>query len=364
MAALPLLAVPVLIAGTSPAAGGAPHVVREWKTPQSGWLYILDHDLSSQEGQVLLVDPERGAIMGRVAAGAHSDMLLSPDGKRLYVVGILEKGIDAFSVIDTESGRTLYSFPVQNRWVPIVAEAPTMAISPDGHWLYLLKLRSITRSDHESKVAVFDTAEGVFLPKEAVVPQCVSVSLLASPGNRGVHALCQDRHRVYFLQQTPAGLRQAGPPLPLYHEVLTATLSATGDLIAMARDGRMQEIDSNSGRVRVLQDKPLADTWIPAREVVRSPDGSKLYVAIGQLAEKSAGKASEILALDAARGERLGTLRTSLSFWSLAISPDGQTLYAVDPDTKSILVINTTTFQETGRLEEVGVGPFRAYVAP
>jgi YVTN family beta-propeller protein len=346
-----------------------------WQTPQRGWLYVMDYNsaLSGSDGQVLLVDPINGHVVGRLIVGSVPDMVLSPNGKRLYVASILNTG-DTLAVIDTINGAVLQSVPIHDRAkYTSMPGAPMIAISPDGLWVYLLKMRTISRLHDEFTVASFDVARGVFLPDEAVVPGCVSGLIFPSPDSQHIRVLCRGSNDVHFLLQTQSGLQALPPPFPLRSPgelqmiPTTGALSPKGNILAFGShaDGILEvlEIEVGTGPAgRVLAQ--LSDNWVPARGVAQSPDLGRLYVAVGQVSKRSTGKAESVLILDARTGQELKRWRTNHSFWSLAISPDGQRLYQVDHESQTIFEFDTTTYQEVRTINGIGRTPSRIVVAP
>jgi len=347
----------------------------EWQTPHPGWLYVMDYNsgLSGSNGHVLLVDPNNGHVVGRLIVGSVPEMVLSPNGKRLYVASILNTG-DTLAVIDTTNGAIVQSVPVHHRaQYKAMPDTPMIAISADGLWVYILKMRNISRLHDEFSLASFDVARGVFLPDEAVLPGCVSGLIFPSPNSQQIQVLCRGSNDVHFLLQTQNGLQALPPPFPLRSinevEVIPATgaLSPEGNILAIGSHAggvlEVLEIDVGAGPLgRVLAQLP--DNWVPARGVAQSPDLEKLYVAVGQVSKRSTGKAGSVLILDARTGQEFKRWRTNHSFWSLAISPDGQLLYQVDPESQTIFEFDTTTYQEVRTINGIGMVPSRIVVAP
>src|SRR6266478_7369761 len=76
-----------------------------WEVPRSNWLYVLDYvndPAGDASGQVLVIDPQ-GQVHGRIITGFTPDIVLSPDGTRLYLASKDSVG-DTLSVIDTATG--------------------------------------------------------------------------------------------------------------------------------------------------------------------------------------------------------------------------------------------------------------------
>jgi DNA-binding beta-propeller fold protein YncE len=110
--------------------------------------------------------------------------------------------------------------------------------------------------------------------------------------------------------------------------------------------------------------RPLSAGYIPTRDVTLSPDGTKLYIGRGNHIKRSTGEVDQILVTDTSSGRRLKTILTSRPFWNLALSRDGNTLYAISALTRSLILIDTSSYQEVGTIENIGKGPTRAIVVP
>lgn len=221
-------------------------------------------------------------------------------------------------------------------------------------------------------VATFDTAQEVFLTKEAPVPRCISGVLLPSPSDMQVQVLCGGTNSVHFLQPASGGAATLSSSLQLPPGIDKRRLSVStgirftnGGSFAIMKDGRILEIDGNAKKVaRISVNNWLADKWVPERDVHSSPDGTRLYVAVGRLADRSTGKAYEIHVFDTKTWQLLKTITTSRSYWNIAISHDGLYLYAIDPDSQSLSVIDTTHDREIKTISGIGSSPVRAVVAP
>ncbi|MCI0627261.1 MAG: hypothetical protein L0387_37385 [Acidobacteria bacterium] len=346
-----------------------------WEKPRSGWLYVL------HATGVLLLDPESGQVKGRIQAGRAPEMALSPDGGRLY----LASG-DQLSVIDTAYGEPLQTVGLRYRWeYKVWPERPVMAVSPDGRWLYISKMLP-GRGDAANArytVATFDTTAGAFLPEEAQIAKGYGTVLIPSLG--GFQILHMRTNEVRFLQLAPSGAIAEMTTLPLperssadveiqlglargggFWNVRDGLLLPDGHtLITIMGDGRMQEVDVNSKKIsRILVKDGLPDRWVPWRRPVCTPDGSKLYMAVGRLATRTTGMVEEILVIDTKTGQQLATIATSLPFLSLAMSPDGQYLYAPTLQASSLLVIDAVKYREMRVIKDVGSMPALAVYAP
>ena len=130
-------------------------------------------------------------------------------------------------------------------------------------------------------------------------------------------------------------------------------------------DGRILVTDRGARQItRTVEPGRPPDKWVPHGAVTLSPDGSRLYVGLGPLADRSQHVADEILVVDTSTWQRLGSITTSQAFWSLTVSQDGRYLYAISPQGQRILRIDTFTYLEESAITAVGQTPALAIVNP
>jgi len=180
-------------AGRWPLQSAPPDLVLPGVKPPSGWLYVLDPNNAAKESEIVLLDPTLGRVMGAFRSGQLPAMALSPDGTRLYVASRQASG-GAISVIDTASGGVLQTVAAPNLESYVQPVAPAMAMSPDGHWLYVPKRRILGPGSDEYTLATFDTARSRFLPEEAPLPDCTGA--LLEPSQLLVRYRCSARIRT------------------------------------------------------------------------------------------------------------------------------------------------------------------------
>lgn len=378
--------------------------------PQSGWLYVLDSNDMKPESQILLVDPEQGRVVRTFKAAKAPDMALSPDGTRLYIAST-KYGPDGggrkdlLEVIDTASGTVLQTVDSPDRWISTVRVYPSqMAISPDGHWLYIFMVH-ITMDSVSYDLATFDTVQGRFLTKKTPLPYCGTASLLPLPDGQRLNVICYNTNDVRFLKLTAIGM----PVVPTKGdtEVLPAKVSLGLRGVAMhgqrvgpgfispdgstftviMGDGRFFQIDNESRKIlhtsaidsdarknmssdveatNIATNDWLADSWIRYQDAVISPDETKFYVGIGRLAHLHQGIPilDRIVVLDSQTLKRREIIKTTYPFESLALGKDGRYLYAISPEQAAIMVIDTVTQREVRTIYGIGTSPIRAIVAP
>src|ERR1700680_274707 len=82
-----------------PSAWAAPIRVTRWTKPMGGWIYVLDYNNHLEKSQVLLLDPSDGKVKGVVESGSYPQIILSPDGSRLYILSGMPASL---AILDTE----------------------------------------------------------------------------------------------------------------------------------------------------------------------------------------------------------------------------------------------------------------------
>lgn len=361
---------------------------RQGEKPQSGWLYVLDSNKNAHESQVLLVDPEQGRVVRTFKAGHVPDMALSPDGTRLYIAytvmipGQQRKGL--LEILDTSTGTVLQTIDNPDRALfTLHTYLSRMMFSLDGRWLYFVKNRQTSEGDF-FHVATFDTVQGRFLPEKAALPGC-GPQLLPSPVGRRLNVVCTSSNNARFLELNESGdvtssshvsLAQVEVGTDVKKRVGPGFLSSDGSTFKVIMgDGSFYKIDANSRNItqtgaidseaRRANDW-LVGGWIGYQAPMSSPDKTKLYLGIAQITDLLRGRPAfdHIVVLGISAFDRIATIKTSRRFHSLAISKDGRQLYGVDPESASLLVIDTTTSREIRTISDIGVTPILAVVAP
>jgi YVTN family beta-propeller protein len=153
-------------------------------------------------GEVAVLDAETGAASASIATGPHpSELLLSPDGARLFVSNANENTV---SVIDTAVGRvteTISSslFP----GAPPGSTPNSLALSPDGRTLL------VANADNND-VAVIDVAEPGRSRALGFVPVgCYPTSVRYAPD--GAHVYVADGKGSAGSRANPKGPQPIGP---------------------------------------------------------------------------------------------------------------------------------------------------------
>jgi YVTN family beta-propeller protein len=371
----------------------------------SGLLYVVDPNNMQSESRVLVVDPEQGRIVRTYNVGHAPDIALSPDGTRLYIASVLNtssgRGTPVLEVFDTATGRVIQTVRNRDAWVSTLREYPShMAFSPDGHFLFIYKIRVLEEGDYFDYLETFDTRTSRFLREKAPVPHCISANLIPLQDGR-VSATCTGTNDVRFLELTSTGglkpaSKDSSARLPSRVALVTskskafhtnrigpAFVSADGrGLTAIMGDGKFFRIDDASRSIfqaGTIDSESraaasggdtsapdwLSESWIRQQEPAVSPDGTTLYLAIGRLSRLYLADQSfdRIVALDSALN-RVGTITLGHPFFSMAMSKDGRRLYAISPEQASVTVVDTATQRVVRTIYGIGTSPTLVIPAP
>jgi len=121
-------------------------------------------------------------------------------------------------------------------------------------------------------------------------------------------------------------------------------------------DGRIEAMDITTHEiVQTSNDAPLRHRLIMPSSGTMSPDGRLWYLPIA-IPNKGGRAIDQILVFDTQAMSIANVITPVGPFWGLALSPDGQRLYASQLDLKNIMVIDTST-RQTIRVLPIGAKP-------
>jgi hypothetical protein len=322
---------------------------------------VADHLFVVTEGPaaVVRVDSTTGAAATIWRGGHDLDLAVAPDGSRLYITSP-----DQLNVVDANSGATLAIAPTRTRLMRTLTIGPDMALSPSGRFLYWLSYRPTATTD-DMAVATFDTAAGRMLPQEAHLGECQGVRLVPQKTDRQLLAVCGGDSIVHYLQLAEDGSAARNtlipvPPLPIkpagfvrfgrkdrQETFEQAALTLDGrTLLLLKEDGRLTMVGINSfdNPFVVFEPPPPAVRVMPAATGF-SPDGATWYAPVRPPGPAS-GDWLEALPVNAQNGHASHAIASG-PFRSFAVSRDGYSLYAADPEGRAIRVWNAVTGKQT-----------------
>ena len=360
--------------GSTVVSGAAHLLPASWQAPRSGWLYVLDPSQLGPESQVLLVDPGSGTVKGVIRADSDPAMALSPDGRRLYLAS-RRGGTDTLSAIDTASGRVLARAALPFRWGnTLLPTSPSMAVSADGTRLYVRTLQTLASGLDRETVATFETATLRSTTDAVDATGCGASSLLASPPNAvdlvclasgSIRSLSGSSEQVVSLPTVTDSRRDLNGNRFDFGRLAGGARSPDGKTVyGVAQDGRLTVVDSASRLQRRADLGIGTDRWVLPNRVSMSPDGTRLYVGVGLIADRDHGRADRILVVDTSSATVVKTFPSSNAFWTFALSRDGSRLYVAQPETGSIAVIDTATGGSSWSITGLGDTPALVLEAP
>jgi DNA-binding beta-propeller fold protein YncE len=371
----------------APANGGSSTEIESWARPKPGWLYVLDRQPQPGEhaGRIWLVDPENSKVMGSIRTGENPDFALSPDGGRLYVATDSAGGAGDLATIDTIQGAVVHREAIQNR---VVAKGTpsfsSMAVSGDGQVLRM-QINSLGLAETDGyELASFDARTGSMLPGRVHLGNCGYGHFVSFPSADEFVYWCPMTNRIRLIRvdAQSRALQNLDVELPWERRfgVASAFPAPGGRLTTIVRgDGAIFEMDDATQQMTPteVQGGNSLQGRIPPANWPTSPDGSKVYIGYRRNPDNrfyldygrdssvryDSATADEFHMFDTRTWRGLGTIRTTMPFWSATVASDGKSLYALAPRQHSILVIDARTVQQT-RSIDVGGMPALAIAAP
>ena len=370
-------------------------------------LYIVDSDRGSSDSheRLFAVDPERKAIVRTYATGSHPDIALSPDGTRLYVAsesrvpeGPEGAGAGRLDVVDTETGATLASVANPHRWVAMgPLYGSEMALSADGHWLYVHKTMPGPENTVSDFVAIFDTAANKFLPDTISLPQCGASFLVPWPTGRALSVACFVTGDLRTMQFSDQGVPATQLPtiIAIPHDwgrtrLGTVFVSGENEVTVLMTDGKYRRVNVQTGTTvqegEINFSPPLTPPgWyprIPGAEHVpslgRRVIGSRVLESQGRLyvplhrSDLYLRAADAIAVLDAKSLQQEGFFELKSPFlhpsWNLfsdaAVGNGGKRLYLLALERKggTVRVLSLPDGKEIGTIQ--GLGTTLSIVVP
>jgi YVTN family beta-propeller protein len=342
--------------------------VENWTKPQAGWLYVLDArpNVGDTGGHVWLLDPENGKVMGSIHTGNHPDFALSPDGSRLYIASETRVDGARLGIVDTSSGEVFGGEVIYGRITPnIIPAFSTMAVSGDGKFLRILVR---TPDSDSAQLDTINADSGKRMPGLVHLGNCSDGQFVSVPTASRVDVVCPNVKKVHVVRtdEKSRELDNTNGQWPWNHRfgVGTALPSPDGKSVAVVRgDGGVFLMDLVTLTFHSTVAPGGAQEQISQSAWPESPDGSKIYIGNHHSVNAVNANAREIRVYDTTTWKKLSSMKTSIPFWSAAVSGDGKRLYAIAPEQKTILVIDTSTMKEI-RSVSVGAMPALAVAAP
>ena len=290
----------------SPAAGGPLARSVYVATPGDAFYESSVHMIrtGSRGPQTIRTFPARGAPA----------LAVSPDRARLYVVsgyGREDQATEELVAFDVTSGEELMKAALQPE-EPLYRVAsgspsccPTMAVSPDGRWLFLLWVTGGDEGERTFYVGTFDTVEGVLLPEMVPLEGCEPgiQALIPLTEARSLAVVCEASSDVRFLEASESGGLRASArlPLPVAPDAKTdsfgnefqlgrlawAVASADGSsLYVVTLNGHVFVVDLSSRSIVAETSVDIGlDRHVGYGQVGLSDSGEKMYLGVGPISD-------------------------------------------------------------------------------
>ncbi|MFZ3215153.1 MAG: amine dehydrogenase large subunit [Candidatus Acidiferrales bacterium] len=341
-------------------------------TPHTGWLYVVDTRNGDVHSRVLLIDPSDGKVMRSYEAGMYPDIALTPDGSRIYVSSnranantqLLEGFLEVY---DTTSGALVSRIVNPDTMQATMPVYPTrMAMAPSGKYIYMLKNHN-TPETTDFYIAAFDTIDNRFLHDHVSIPECHSV-LLPTTQDLTLYVGCMDSGTVREITLSDS-------TQPLKHALLNVKgfnlVNRWGAMFLgpdekhigfIARDGSGFMLDLSSETTHDLGNTFTGGKLNGLQVALVSRSQDAVYFAAGEPRGKIFDFYDQVVKADLTTLATTTTLTTSVPFFSMALSGDGNTLYTVNPHRATITVVDASSTRELQRLSPIGQTPI--FVVP
>jgi YVTN family beta-propeller protein len=341
--------------GPPPAAPAAPAAPKPPAAPSSGIrLYVSDET----GGNVVVVDPDEGLVVERIAVGKRPRGLkLSRDGSQLLVAlsgspiagpGVDEsklpppdRAADGIGVVDLATHKLVKTHHSGQ-------DPESFDISPDGTRVYV-------SNEDAAEMSVLDLTKEAIVSKVKVGEEPEAVTL--SPDGRVAYVGCEGENLVFAVDTTASkvvgriktGARPRG---------IVFTSDGSTAFVGNENQASITVIDAKGHKAAgTIELPPLDGAPTPPRPMggVLAPDGSRLYFSLG--------RAMAIAVIDPAKKQFVRAFRdVGARPWGIAISADGKKLYTANGSSGDISVVNA----ETGDVEKritTGGSPWGVVIA-
>ncbi|MGH2656858.1 MAG: hypothetical protein ACRDIZ_09235 [Actinomycetota bacterium] len=329
--------------------------------------------------QMVRSGPDGPRVIHTFEALGAPDMALTADGSRLYVLSSdrrLGDELVAFDVATGDVDMTDRLQPVRrvvrvSGW-PIPC-CPTMEVSPDGRWLFLLWVTPGDAGERTFYVATFDTVEGALLPEMMPLEDCEPgiQALVPLPGPRRLAVVCGKGADVRFLEASETGSVAASARLELpevrdVRELPFGPLDFADPAWAVpSSDRRVLYVVRLNGHVSVvdLERRDLVgehridlgpDRHVGYGQVHLSGTGESMFLGLGPMSDgHDVSTATQVMEVDTSTWVELRTVAAQTRFLSFAVTPGADGVYVASTP-KGLFLVDMAT----GRVVEVpGAGP-------
>jgi hypothetical protein len=361
--------------------------------PGTEFVYVLDSNDMRGDAQVFIINPATSTIENKIKAGYAADFALSPDGSRLYVGSVIDKR-GRLDIYEASSGKLQQTVDNGNLGVPTTPRYRShMTFSADGRWLYIFKYNF--REDLYF-IAIFDTNAGAFLPESIPLPGCMNAIVSPSSSNKQqLSVMCTSTNDVRFFDISETGNGTVAAKLPLRLRGRTnraglsigfsSLLSTESGEKAILDYGSFFDIDNKSkmiNRLGIIDSKSrkggfdkspaltgdsedwMGGKWIPFGAAAVSRNKGTIYLGIALVDDfrRSDWTFTTVGLFDTSTLNRLEVIETKHRLYSIALNPEGDRLFGVDPVNKRLVIFDAKTGNELSVVDQLGESPILVLV--
>ena len=340
--------------GSQPSSASPPASATESSTPAMH-IYVSDET----GGNVLVVDPEKGQLVEKIAVGKRPrGIKLSADGRQLYVAlsgspiagpGVDEsklppadRSADGIGVVDLASRSVV-------RKLKSGQDPESFALSPDGKTMYV-------SNEETSEMSVLDVASGDVTRRVKVGEEPEGVTV--RPDGREVYVTSEGDNAVFAVDTSSyavvAKMETAARPRAVVFTPDGATAFVTNE-----NGGAIAVIDAGKHAVTTtIKLTPPPGATVPPRPMgaTLSADARRLFVSLG--------RAKSVAEIDVATRQVVRAMDDiGARPWGIGLSKDGKKLYTANGPSADVSVIDI----ESGKVDRriaVGGSPWGIAVAP
>ncbi len=336
--------------------------------PGEHTIYVIDSHGGELVSQILVVNPDTRQPFAFYRTRSLPELAFSPDGRRMYVADSYLSRVthgephDVLMVYDTTTGKLVQDeveIPKRLLYKGFPQGHSDLFLSRDGRRLFVAKYGD--PDIHALRLAVLDTETFKTLA-EYRQPECHDLWPLSDG-----RLLCVGPSALSFVAPLTGETTDAMTLPPT--QLAVTTLSSSGEWLYLASsDAHVTVINLAAPPLQVIADRIALNTppgWqVGFNTMALSPDGARLY--LGLLNEKLHNQptADQVWAFDTHTWQRVGVFELADPAFHLAVSADGCQLYTVNPFKKTLAILDTTTFRQTGVVRDVGETPALIVVPP
>jgi len=325
-----------------------------WQAPQRGWLLVTDET----RGYLVLVDPRKGAVVGRVSVGKRPRGLrLSHDRQHVLVAlsgspiggpGVDESSLppadrqaDGIGEIALVSGKLL-------RTLPSGVDPETFDLSGDGGAIY-------AANEDAAEMSAIDLQSGsVRRVRIGAEPEGVTTH----PNGRLVYVTCEGDNSVYAIDAAALSV-QAKIPTAARPRAVVFTPDGTTGFVSAENAAALTVFDAGTNTVTAtiaLPAIPGAPTDPRPMGMAMTRDGRHLLVSLG--------RARAIAEIDVASRRVIRTM-TDVGDrpWGIALDDGAIQAFTANGPSSDVTVIDLSAGLVSNRIT-VGGSPWGVVVVP